>query len=223
MIMSTRSEIRRRNLNRLIDEAGSATALAKRAGTDEAYLSQLVTGVKTKQGTVRGVGDKLAAKLEKAMNKADGWLDRDHATVSTGLDAILIKKEQELIPVVLRQIPLLSWVQAGSWSEVIPGVEETIPVAGNFGRNVFALRVRGDSMEPKFPDGCTIIVEPDLAADTNSFVVVQINSGSEAMFKQLVRDGARVFLKALNPAYGVLLVDKPMTICGVVRKAIIDV
>lgn len=68
-------------------------------------------------------------------------------------------------PSLRGRVPLISWVQAGAWSEVIdnlqPGEGERIETTYRASANAYALRVRGDSMEPKFPSGCLLIVEPN--------------------------------------------------------------
>src|SRR5512141_931722 len=63
----------------------------------------------------------------------------------------------------------------------------------------YALRVLGDSMEPEFADGCVVIVDPGYAPRDGSYVVVEFAGD---VFRQLVFDGERRFLKPLNPKYG---------------------
>lgn len=69
-------EIRLRNLERLVTEAGNAAELGRRSKTDPAYISQLRTGVKTATGKRRSVGDDVARRLEGAMDKPHGWMDQ---------------------------------------------------------------------------------------------------------------------------------------------------
>ena len=73
-----REAVRLSNLEHLVAEAGSAVALARLAGTSESYLSQIRNQLLTAKGTPRGVGDDLAAKLEQAMGKPNGWMDEAH-------------------------------------------------------------------------------------------------------------------------------------------------
>jgi SOS-response transcriptional repressor LexA len=68
---SLRHKRRRASLELLIEEAGGQTNLAAIAGTPKSHLSAIKAGR-------RGVGDDLAAKLESAMDKPPGWMDRDH-------------------------------------------------------------------------------------------------------------------------------------------------
>lgn len=76
----------------------------------------------------------------------------------------------------------------------------------------YALRVMGDSMEPEFPDGCVIIIDPGHAPRDGSYVVVEY--AGDVFFRQLVIDGERRFLKPLNPKYGGFELVPPYTVRG---------
>ncbi|MCP5793017.1 S24 family peptidase, partial [Klebsiella pneumoniae] len=65
------------------------------------------------------------------------------------------------------QIPIISWVQAGTWTSEsdarnLEGAVDYILTNGAHSFGTFALKVRGKSMEPEFKEGDTIIVDPDL-------------------------------------------------------------
>lgn len=70
-------EIRKANLDRLLTEH-KAAYIASKAETKPAYISQIVTGVKTRGGKVRGIGDDLARKIEVGLKLPDGWMDQLH-------------------------------------------------------------------------------------------------------------------------------------------------
>ena len=74
-----REEARLRNLELLVAEAGSAVKLARLANTSASYLSQIRRRLLTATGSSRGIGDRLAQKLERAMGKPHGWMDEPHA------------------------------------------------------------------------------------------------------------------------------------------------
>lgn len=106
-------------------------------------------------------------------------------------------------PTVTGLIPILSTVQAGMYKEIYEfhlSEVETTPTTAPIRRYTFALRVEGDSMEPTFPEGYIVIVEPDEEARPGDFVVAR-NGDNEATFKQLIKDGGEFFLKPLNPRY----------------------
>lgn len=127
-------------------------------------------------------------------------------------------------------VPLISWVQAGHWSEVIdnlsPGeAEEWLPRMTNLGPRAYALRVRGFSMEnpngkPTYSDGDIIYVDPDWSYNHLDRVVVRLNGDMEATFKQLLIEGEQMFLRALNPDWPgpkLMEITSEATMCGVVR------
>lgn len=123
-------------------------------------------------------------------------------------------------------VPLISWVQAGKWSEVVdnlhPGeAEDWIPTSKNVGKNAFALRVMGDSMEPRFPAGAIVVVDPDKEAVSGSLVVAKM--GESATFKRLLKDAGRIWLRPENQQYPAMEVDKEVQIIGVVRQVIFDI
>ena len=66
-------------------------------------------------------------------------------------------------------------------------------------REPFALQVLGDSMEPEFPDGTIIIVEPDGVIEDGTFVVAYHDDG--VILRRLRIDGDTWRLSALNRAY----------------------
>lgn len=126
-------------------------------------------------------------------------------------------------PTIGGSVPLISWVQAGAYTTVVdnysPGDgEEMIPTTIPIKRHTYALKVRGDSMEPLFQEGMILIIEPDAEPKHGSYVIVK-NGDEEATFKQLIKDGPDWFLKPLNPRFPIKPFTSDMEICGVVRGA----
>ena len=80
------------------------------------------------------------------------------------------------------------------------------------------LRVKGASMEPKFGNGDLIFVDPEKTAANGKYVVVRFAGSDEAEFKQLIVEGGRRYLKALNPDWPnrIIELNSNATICGVV-------
>lgn len=77
-------------------------------------------------------------------------------------------------------------------------------------------------MEPVFPQGSTIIVDPSVDARAGSYVIVRLEGTQEATFKQLVVEGGSTYLKPLNPRYPIMQVNGEATICGVVVQLVMD-
>lgn len=125
-----------------------------------------------------------------------------------------------------RMLPLISWVQAGSFCDAMdpyePGdANEWVPVYNGASELAFVLEVRGDSMlnpygDPSFPEGTRIIADPAVEARPGRFVIARIDSANEVTFKKLVEDAGRHYLKPLNAAYPAILVDETVRICATV-------
>lgn len=70
-----RKDIRIARLRLLCEEEGGYTNVARIAGVSADNLQQILTGVKLPSGQPRGIGHRLAEKLERAFGKPTGWMD----------------------------------------------------------------------------------------------------------------------------------------------------
>ena len=108
-----------------------------------------------------------------------------------------------------RPIPVISWVQAGSWTgvESVPRdteFSEWLPPNADCGKNGYALVVRGLSMSPKFEPEDRIYVNPDIQTfdlKTNDLVIVSCTGDNETTFKKLIIEGDEKYLQPLNPLW----------------------
>ena len=125
-------------------------------------------------------------------------------------------------------VPILSWVAAGSWSNVDPvTMSDSLgkaPKPPNLSKLGFALIVRGESMLPKFEPEDIIYVEPQtglFALKNNDLVIVQCNDDTEATFKQLVlgEKSEDMYLRPLNPSWHEQKMV-PMGECNLVGKVV---
>ena len=126
------------------------------------------------------------------------------------------------------EVPILSWVAAGSWSNVeavtFDDAIGKVSRPSNLSKNGFALIVRGESMLPKFDPDDIIYVEPQtglFALRNNDLVIVQCNDDTEATFKQLVlgEKSSDMYLRPLNPDWHEQRM-MPMGDCNLVGKVV---
>ena len=123
-----------------------------------------------------------------------------------------------------RQIPVISWVIAGVWTGVEdpfpPGyAEEFVSISEPCGPNTFALRVKGDSMEPEFVEGDIILVDPAYSWSNHDYIIAK--NGEGATFKQIVIDGPNTYLRALNKSYKPIdMTGKDFRVVGVVIQKV---
>jgi len=213
--------LRSENLERLIREAGTLKELARCAGTSSSYLSQVRHRIRTPSGKHRKVTDELAGMLERAIGKPEGWMDESHELETPGAGDNIEQVPHGRAGTNLR--PLISWVQAGHWSENLAGPVpedevEWLPCPVRCSQQAFVLRVRGISMEPEFSEDDLIYVDPEVEPVNGRHVVVRKEGTDEATFKQFVNEDGRMFLRALNPDWPdrIVEIDKAVTVCGVV-------
>jgi SOS-response transcriptional repressor LexA len=123
-------------------------------------------------------------------------------------------------PSLRGSVPLISWVQAGSWGEIVdnfqPGdAEQWIETSARVTGQAFALRIIGDSMSPKVPDGAIVIFDPGKGYQHGSLVLAKRTSDQLATFKQLWYDGETPYLKPLNERYPMLAMPPDTRIIAV--------
>lgn len=103
----------------------------------------------------------------------------------------------------LVSVPLIGHVQAGSPHLAEEHIEEWINLPQTLVKNrrdVFLLRVRGDSMvNAGIYEGDLVIVRPTKEAKNNEIVVALLND--EATVKRFIQIKNRSYLKAENPDY----------------------
>lgn len=122
------------------------------------------------------------------------------------------------------RLPLLSWVQAGVWSEstVYTDIQYIDTPLKSKNEKCFVLQVRGDSMSratgKSYFDGCYILVNPQCSKnkeDLNHKVVVA-RDGNNATLKEFILDGNTPYLRPYNTTYPTLVVTETTEIIGVV-------
>jgi SOS-response transcriptional repressor LexA len=105
----------------------------------------------------------------------------------------------------LRQIPVRSWIGAGKWHRVRFSSDgednDDWTMSDSQGKDVFALRIKGDSMEPEFVEGDVITVNPYVESKPGDYVIIRKEDNDEATFKQLRKYGKTLILHPLNPKY----------------------
>jgi repressor LexA len=114
-----------------------------------------------------------------------------------------------------RNVPILGRIAAGAPLLAVENREGELPVAASAlpgGEDeVFALRVRGDSMiEAHICDGDLVVVRRQDTAQPHDIVVAWLESETsdgEATVKRFQRDGARIVLKPENRALAPIIVD----------------
>lgn len=173
------------------DHGLTASALARRAGLDPTTFNK--SKRVTREGKQRWPSTESIAKVLDSTGTSLG----DFVAYASG-------DGPQQAP---RHIPLLGMAQAGdrgffddagypvggAWDEIaLPEVADP---------HAYALEISGDSMEPVYRDGDTIIVSPGANVRRGDRVVLRTVEG-EVLAKQLLRQTARrIELQSLNDAH----------------------
>ena len=123
-------------------------------------------------------------------------------------------------------IPVLGRIPAGIPIDMIEDIldYEDIPaemIKGN--KEYFGLRVKGDSMEPNYLDGDTLIVLKQDSCESGQDCIVAVN-GDDATFKRVFINDNGLTLQPLNNKYQPLfytneeIISKPVKVLGVVKE-----
>ncbi len=181
-----------RAIDRLAEKHGlSASGLARRSGLDPTTFNK--SKRITKEGKQRWPSTESISKVL--------------AATGDSLAEFVAQMGEGNASVLAQRIPVIGYAQAGEkgyfddagyptgsgWDEVL------FPQIGDL--HVFALEISGDSMEPIYRDGDTIVVSPAAGIRRGDRVVVRTRGG-EVMAKELARQSARkVELVSLNQAH----------------------
>jgi len=211
-------DIRRENLRSLARSIGGITAIAKKLGKSQSQISHLI-------GTrpIKNIGDRLASEIETAFEKSHGWLDKEHFRVSGDSGVYVISNDA---PRLLNWTPVLEWsdIQMGKVVEgSVERAQEFTPISFEVSPDTFALRIEDDTMDApigvSFPKGTIIIVDPSHIPTHSSFVLAYSTlDQAKPVFKQLIYEGHRKFLKPLNPRYEGKEMSEHIKILGVIRS-----
>lgn len=151
--------------------------------------------------------------------KLKGYLATDDSSYrSLKVTGIEVDTNSDLFSIA---IPLLGAIQAGQPIEAIR-TSETLEVPRDMmGKNVFALKVRGDSMiDEGILDGDYVVVEP-CTNPKNGDIVVALISKDSVTLKKFYREKDHIRLQPANKKYEPIRVKKVSIqgrVRGVIRK-----
>lgn len=92
----------------------------------------------------------------------------DLKSINIGVDGSIVSDEpnMELAPPDIHRIPVITYVQAGVWTETseireCDGNMAYVTTDLDLGQRAFAIVIRGNSMEPEFTEGDLVLIDPD--------------------------------------------------------------
>lgn len=124
------------------------------------------------------------------------------------------------------RIPVLGSIPAGIPIEMIEDVVDYEDISEDMlkgGKQYFALRVKGNSMEPKYLNGDTLIILKQDDCESGQDCIVTVN-GDDGTFKRVFKTDNGITLQPLNNEYMPVfysnedIKNKPVRILGVVKE-----
>jgi repressor LexA len=169
--------------------------------------------------TVREVAERFKVTPRAAFDhlkalERKGALQRRASAARTSRALTLVEPVRDAR--TFRSVPILGRIAAGGPMLAEEHREGELPIAADAvpgrGADVFALRVRGQSMiDAHICDGDLVLVQRQDSAQPNDIVVALLASeaggDAEATVKRYLRDGQRVVLKPENPTMKPIVVD----------------
>lgn len=217
--------------------------MAEFFSTNLKYLREQKGLSQNKLGTMIGVNQTTIARWEddNRIPTIDNAVD-----VAKALDIPLIDllskdlRFDNAVPVGINsddnyiKIPVLGVIKAGIPIEAQENILEYIDVPKSWskgGKELFGLRISGDSMIPKYNEGDTVVFEKnnDFQTANGKDVAIMIN-GDDATFKKILVNEEGITLIPYNTGSYELMMysnkdieEKPIRIIGIARKIIKEV
>ena len=119
------------------------------------------------------------------------------------------------------KIPVLGNVAAGIPISAVEDIldYEEVPISWQSQGEFFALRIKGDSMQPRMESGDVVIVKQQSDANSGDTVIALVN-GDDATCKRLEKTDNGIMLVSTNPKYPPMffskedIINKPVVILG---------
>lgn len=190
---------------------------SKASGLSKGYISQLERNLNPRTGepSIPSINS-----IKKAANGMFMTFDELFSQLDDDLKVNIGSEKVKMAKKAIR-IPVLGNVAAGVPIEAIENVidyeeiSEELAHTGDF----FALKIKGDSMEPRICDGDIVIVRKQDYAETGDLVIALVN-GDSATCKRLAKYPSGIRLIPFNIAYEPLfysneeIENKPVRIIG---------
>src|SRR3990167_1749359 len=181
------------------------TELAEKANTTQQSIQKIESGLSK--------GGRIIEQIADALSIHPSWLQFGES----------FTPEANTPTPALRFIPLVEWSQIRSRTAEYHNPLFPIP-KNNGSDQSYILTVKNDAMESQKPGyksflmGEKIAVDPMVKANSSHYVIAALDQHpeSEPVFRQLIQDGPKRFLKPLNNQYPIIEMNYAMSVIGVV-------
>lgn len=206
---------------------GRNSSLAKLLGKSDSYVTRMLWP-QERDGR-RNIGEDVVKQIEAALGIAGGTLDSNLPVAQAlrlkqsdiphddpvtaifharkGAETTGNKIYPEEATAAIQRLPVLEWAQiTGNKKRMHNDAKTWMTAAYEVDPGSYYLPVRGGAMlnpagGPSFSEGDLILVEPRHEAASGSLVIVMLPGDGEPVFRQLLIDGSKRYLQALNPQW----------------------
>lgn len=186
-------------------EGLSEAKLSRATGIPQPTLHKILSGktADPRISTLKSIADYFEVSLDQFYS---GDYSSKELVGSEGVSSIpVVTWENCVDPKLVRGMTLNTW-------------DEWVPVDQEGGYNCYAL-ISKPSMEPRFPKGTVLIIDPDLSPVDGDLVVVHYPGVGEATLRELSIDGPNSLLVPLNQNAQIDALSDNIKILGVVRQS----
>jgi len=168
--------------------------------------------------SVREIGERFRIYPRAAFDhlkalERKGYLRR-RGSMSRGLEVLVFQESEPYggprkegkLPT--REIPIVGRVAAGRPTLAVEHLEGTIPLPSEWvrGREVFLLKIKGDSMAPYILPDDYVVVRSQPSAENGDVVVTLV--GEEATVKRFFKKGRKIELKPDNERWETIQIEE---------------
>lgn len=185
--------------------------LARDTQLPQQTLQRIVSG--SSPNPQRKTLDPLAEFFNVSIEQLKGEEPLPEAIVDTNLP---IAKPQ------IKHAPLIPWDEVEQYIESPAQFETTnceqILIEARLSDTAFAITMNDTSMEPYFPQGSTLILDPEKPIRDRCHALVKVIESNILVFRQILIDGEYRYLKPMNPdlnAFPMRLLNREDQILGV--------
>ena len=175
------------NLRKLMErDKINASELGRNIKLAQPIIHRLLTGknVNPKLATIRPIADYFDVTISQLI----------------GEDLLIIGETGE--GSTWKQVPVVAWqnIQAVVEEHEQFEVTEQVSTDAHISEHAYAVVIQNTGLEPHFPKGAKVVVEPMRRPADSDYVIVVATEGGDPHIRQVISDGADSYLRSLNPA-----------------------
>ena len=194
--------------------------LVKNSNIDVSRLAEML-GIKSKSTIYRYMNAEMAPKLTTVKYASEIFNVNPLWLMGYDVDKHIAKtKSNSAVVFIYGSIP------AGVPMECIEDIIDAEEIPADMlkgGKQFFGLKVKGNSMEPEYLDGDTLILEKADDCESGDDCVVMVN-GNDGTFKRVIKNENGIILQPLNSEYYPMVFTNeqienlPVRVIGIVEE-----